>query len=127
MSDSKPKPAVRPRNWNELDRETVRPGVSRAGFRGDDVMLVMNWLQPGMETRPHSHPCEQIVYVVKGRMRFVIADEEIEVGAGGLVRIPPDVMHYGEPIGDEEVLNLDVFAPLREDYRHLVAYQDDEF
>ena len=127
MSDSKPKPAVRPRNWNELDRETVRPGVSRAGFRGDDVMLVMNWLQPGMDTRPHSHPCEQIVYVVKGRMRFVIADEEIEVGAGGLVRIPPDVMHYGEPIGDEEVLNLDVFAPLREDYRHLVAYQDDEF
>ncbi|MBN8840807.1 MAG: cupin domain-containing protein [Sphingomonadales bacterium] len=127
MSDSKPKPAVRPRNWNELDRETVRPGVSRAGFRGDDVMLVMNWLQPGMETRPHSHPCEQIVYVVKGRMRFVIADEEIEVGAGGLVRIPPGVMHYGEPIGDEEVLNLDVFAPLREDYRHLVAYQDDEF
>lgn len=127
MSDSKPKPAVRPRNWNALDRETVRPGVSRAGFRGDDVMLVMNWLQPGMETRPHSHPCEQIVYVVKGQMRFVIADEEIEVGAGGLVRIPPDVMHYGEPIGDEEVLNLDVFAPLREDYRHLVAYQDDEF
>ena len=127
MSDSKPKPAVRPRNWNELDRETVRPGVSRAGFRGDDVMLVMNWLQPGMETRPHSHPCEQIVYVVKGRMRFVIADEEIEVGAGGLVRIPPDVMDYGVPIGDEEVLNLDVFAPLREDYRHLVAYQDDEF
>ena len=127
MSDSKPKPAVRPRNWNELDRETVRPGVARAGVRGDDVMLVMNWLQPGMETRPHSHPCEQIVYVVKGRMRFVIADEEIEVGAGGLVRIPPDVMHYGEPIGDEEVLNLDVFAPLREDYRHLVAYQDDEF
>lgn len=127
MSDSKPKPAVRPRNWNELDRETVRPGVSRAGFRGDDVMLVMNWLQPGMETRPHSHPCEQIVYVVKGRMRFVIADEEIEVGAGGLVRIPPGVMHYGEPIGDEEVLNLDVFAPLREDYRHLIAYQDDEF
>ena len=127
MSDSKPKPAVRPRNWNELDRETVRPGVSRAGVRGAAVLLVMNWLQPGMETRPHSHPCEQIVYVVKGRMRFVIADEEIEVGAGGLVRIPPDVMHYGEPIGDEEVLNLDVFAPLREDYRHLVAYQDDEF
>jgi len=127
VSDSRPKPAVRPRNWNELDRETVRPGVSRAGFRGDDVMLVMNWLQPGMETRPHSHPCEQIVYVVKGRMRFVIGDEEIEVGAGGLVRIPPDAMHYGEPIGDDEVLNLDVFAPLREDYRHLVDYQADEF
>ena len=60
-------------------------------------------------------------------MRFHIGDEEIELGAGGLVRIPPDIVHYGEPIGDEEVLNLDVFAPIRDDYRHLVAYQADEF
>lgn len=127
MSDKAGKAIVRPRNWDALEREVVRPGVSRAAFRGDDVMLVMNWLQPGMETRPHSHPCEQIVYVVKGRMRFNIDGEDIEIGAGGLVRIPPDALHYGEPIGDEEVLNLDVFAPLREDYRHLVEYQADEF
>ena len=127
MSDKVTQTIVHPRNWTELERETVRPGVSRAGFRGDDVLLVMNWLQPGMEARPHSHPCEQVVYVVKGRMRFCIGDEEIELGAGGLVRIPPDVVHYGEPIGDEEVLNLDVFAPIRDDYRHLVTYQADEF
>lgn len=120
-------PAIHPHSWDELEREAVRPGVSRAGFRGDDVMLVMNWLQPGMETRPHSHPCEQLVYVVKGRMRFHIGDEVIELGAGGLVRIPPDIVHFGEPVGDEEVLNLDVFAPIRDDYRHLVAYQADEF
>lgn len=116
-----------PRNWDSLVREHVRPGVSRAGFRGDDVLLVMNWLQPGMEVRPHSHPCEQVVYVVKGAMRFHVGDEVVELGAGGVLRIPPDVIHCGEPIGDEEVLNLDVFAPIREDYRHLVAYQDGEF
>ena len=27
----------------------------------------MNWLQPGMEVRPHSHPFEQVVYVVRGK------------------------------------------------------------
>jgi hypothetical protein len=36
-------------------------------------------------------------------------------------------VHYAEPVGDEIVLNLDVFAPLRDDYRHLVDYQRDEF
>jgi mannose-6-phosphate isomerase-like protein (cupin superfamily) len=56
-------------------------------------------------------------------MRFVIAGETIEVGAGSVVRVPPNVEHYGEPIGEEPVLNLDVFAPFREDYRHLVEYQ----
>jgi quercetin dioxygenase-like cupin family protein len=109
--------------WDELPKEVVRAGVTRSGFRGDDVLLVMNWLQPGMQTNPHRHPFEQIVYVVQGRMRFVIAGETIEVGAGSVVRVPPNVEHYGEPIGEEPVLNLDVFAPFRQDYRHLVEYQ----
>ena len=29
-----------------------------------------------------------------------------------------------QPVGEEPVLNLDVFAPLRKDYMHLVDYQD---
>ena len=47
----------------------------------------------------------------------------IEADAGSVIRVPPDVLHYGEPIGDQPVLNLDVFSPFREDYGHLVAYQ----
>ena len=114
-------------SWDTLPKEVVRPGVSRTGFRGENVLMVMNWLEPGMETNPHSHPFEQLVYIVQGRMRFVIEDEELEVGAGSLVRIPPGVEHYGEPIGDEPVMNLDIFAPIREDYRHLVNYQEADF
>lgn len=110
-------------HWDELPKEAVRAGVTRAGFRGDDVLLVMNWLEPGMQTNPHRHPFEQIVYVVQGRMRFVVGDEVIEADAGSVIRVPPDVLHYGEPIGDQPVLNLDVFSPFRQDYGHLVAYQ----
>jgi quercetin dioxygenase-like cupin family protein len=114
-------------NWDTLPKEVVRPGVSRSGFRGDDVLMVMNWLEPGMEVNPHSHPCEQVVYIVQGQMRFHIDGDVIEGGPGSLIRIPPDVEHYGEPIGDEPVLNLDVFSPIREDYRHLVDYQQGDF
>lgn len=113
--------------WDELAREEVRPGVTRAGFRGDNALMVMNWLEPGMQVKPHSHPFEQLAYIVKGRMRFHIGDEVVECGPGSLVRIPPDVVHYGEPIGDETVMNLDVFSPIREDYRHLVEYQEPDF
>lgn len=114
-------------HWDQLPKETVRRGVVRSGFRGDDVLLVMNWLEPGMETRPHSHPFEQVVYIVQGRIRFHVGDDVFEAGPGNLIRIPPDVEHYGEPIGDEPVLNLDVFSPIREDYRHLVEYQEADF
>ena len=91
------------------------------------MLLVMNWLEPGMQTNPHSHPIEQAVYIVKGTMRFYIGDTVVEGGAGSLIRIPSDVEHYGEPMGDELVLNLDVFNPLRDDYKHLAVYQSSEF
>ena len=114
-------------NWDSLDREIVRKGVERAGFRGDDVLMVMNWLEPGMDLNPHSHPFEQVVYIVQGRVIFYVGDESIEAGPGSLIRIPPDVVHYGEPVGDEPAMNLDIFAPIREDYRHLVDYQQSDF
>ena len=60
-------------------------------------------------------------------MRFYIGDTVDEGGAGSLIRIPSDVEHYGESMGDELVLNLDVFNPLRDDYKHLVDYQASEF
>ena len=113
--------------WSELPREAVRPGVSRSAFRGDNALMVMNWLEPGMEVRPHSHPFEQLAYILAGRVRFTIGDDVVEVGAGEVVRIPPDVVHCGEPIGDETAVNLDVFAPVRDDYRHLRAYQEADF
>ncbi len=114
-------------NWNDLPNEVVRKGVSRSGFRGEDVLLVMNKIEPGMDINPHSHPFEQVVYIVEGRVRFHVGDDEMEAGPGSLIRIPPDVVHYAEPIGNEPALNLDVFAPIRDDYRHLVEYQESDF
>ena len=113
--------------WSELPREAVRPGVTRTAFRGDNALMVMNWLEPGMEVRPHSHPFEQLAYILAGRVRFTLGDEVVEVGAGEVLRIPPDVVHCGEPVGDETAVNLDVFAPVRDDYRHLTEYQEADF
>lgn len=119
--------SLKSRFWDEMPREQVRPGVSRCAFRGDNVLMVMNWLEPGMEVRPHSHPFEQLVFVVKGAMTFWVEDAEVEVGEGGFLRIPPNAEHCGAPVGAETVMNLDVFSPIREDYLHLVEYQSADF
>ena len=42
--------------------------------------------------------------------------EPLMISAGGLLVIPPDVRHWGEVVGDEPVLNLDVFTPKRAEY-----------
>jgi hypothetical protein len=39
------------------------------------------------------------------------------------MHIPAGVEHYIEPTGSEPVMNLDVFAPARADYMHLLEAQ----
>ena len=114
-------------NWDDLDREWVRDGIERVGFRGEDTLLVMNWMEPGMEPGPHSHPFEQIAVIVQGTVRFHVGDEVYDAGPGSMIRIPPNVEHWGEVIGDEPAMNLDVFNPIRDDYRHLVDHQAGNF
>lgn len=110
--------------WRDLPSEAVRPGVRRYGFGTERAMLVMNELEPGMEVRPHSHDFDQIALVLEGDMRFVLDGEEVTVSAGEVLLIPAGVTHCGEPVGDTPVLNLDVFAPARDDYRHLVEWME---
>lgn len=113
-------------NLYELPREVVRRGVERVGFRGEHFTSVLNWLTPGMDLAPHSHTFEQVAIILQGRVRFHVGDEVFEAGPGSAIRIPAGVMHYAEPVGSEVALNLDIFAPQRADYAHLVAYQDGE-
>ncbi len=114
-------------DWNKLPREFVREGIERCGFRGENVIMVMNWVMPKIQVRPHQHDFEQIAICIQGRMNYHVGDEVFEMTPGCMVRVPPNTMHYVEPIGDEVALNLDVFAPIRDDYKHLVEYQAAEF
>ncbi len=109
--------------WDELIPERVRPGVERVGFGTPEVTLVMNTLQPGMELRPHVHEdFDQIALVLSGSMRFVLDGEQVELSAGELLHIPAGVVHGGVPTSAESVRNLDVFAPARADYAHLLDW-----
>jgi quercetin dioxygenase-like cupin family protein len=103
-------------DWSKIEWQPVRAGIERKAFSGAGATLALHRLQPGHEPRPHAHPYEQIVYIMKGTIDFHVGDEVIRLGPGGLLTVPPDVEHWGEVVGDEEVLNLDVFTPRRAEY-----------
>jgi quercetin dioxygenase-like cupin family protein len=114
-------------NWNTLPRELVRKGIERCGFRGEDVVVVMNWVDSDIQVNPHSHAFEQLAICIQGKFNYHVGEQVFEMTPGSMLRVPPNTMHYVEPTGDEVALNLDIFAPLRDDYSHLVAYQAAEF
>lgn len=108
--------------WDEIPDEPVRPGIRRRGFGTEDVLLVMNHCEPGMDPRPHSHEFDQIAMITKGRAIYHVGDDANEVGPGSILLVPAGVEHHIEPLGDETVENIDVFAPARDDYLHLVDW-----
>ena len=103
-------------DWDAMDWEPVRGGLERKTFAGEGATLALHRIQPGHELRPHSHVNEQIVYMLDGTADFHVGDDVHRLGPGGLLVIPPDVVHYIEVVGDRIALELDVFTPKRPEY-----------
>lgn len=114
----------------DLPTESLAGGaLVRTAVRGDDSLVTINWFHPtDIETPPpHTHPFDQISFVFAGTVEFFVADETYIVSAGESLQIPADVPHTARLVGDEVALNVDVYAPVREDYLFLVQHQEDAF
>ncbi|HUD63504.1 MAG TPA: cupin domain-containing protein [Candidatus Sulfotelmatobacter sp.] len=79
-----------------------------------NLMLVRHHFLKGWKGTSHSHPHEQLVYVVTGRIEFDGDGKTIELRSGDSVIVEGNVEHQATALEDSEV--LDVFAPYREDY-----------
>jgi quercetin dioxygenase-like cupin family protein len=112
-------PAV---TWDDIPGETARGGVHRRGFGTENVLLVMHDLAPDMDLSPHSHEFDQIAVIVAGEAIYHVGDRRNRVGPGSVLLIPAGVEHYIEPTSSTPVKNLDVFAPCRPDYKHLIEW-----
>lgn len=111
--------------FDQMPVELLTPGLSRSGIRSDGSLVTINWFEPGFRSSGrHSHPFDQLSFVLSGTLEFFVRDEVYVLEAPAVLHIPGDVPHGAQPVGDERVLNIDVFAPVRDDYRALTAYQD---
>ena len=103
-------------NWNKIEKIKVKDGITRQVFTGDKVMLCYNIIQPGIHADLHSHPHEQLLTIERGECIVALGEEEIHMGAGDVLRVPPNIVHDLTVVGESEVHNIDVFSPIREDY-----------
>ncbi len=78
------------------------------------IMLVRHTMVQGWVGARHSHPHEQLVYIVRGRIRFQHPGGTFDVGPGNSFLVPGNVEHQASALEDSEV--LDVFTPMRQDY-----------
>ena len=79
-----------------------------------DLMLVRHLMDKGWMGAKHSHPHEQLVYVVSGYIRFTGGGKTFDARTGDSFVVPGGVEHQASALEDSEV--LDVFTPFREEY-----------
>lgn len=103
---------VRP---NDVYASSPEPGLTRQVLAWNErMMLVRHLMQPGWSGALHSHPHDQLVYIIRGRLVFTLGASTFEVHSGDSFLVPGGVLHQASALAESEV--LDVFSPFREDY-----------
>ena len=100
--------------WAEMEPEQMNPLLTRQFCSGEQAMIGRILLKKGCVVPEHSHPNEQLAYIVSGALEFVVGGVTQMVRAGEVLVIPANVPHSATALEDTE--DLDLFAPPRQDW-----------
>jgi quercetin dioxygenase-like cupin family protein len=103
---------------DELAPFAMTDGVRARALFGDGAMLNLVELDPGAVVPEHSHPHEQLGIGISGLIVMTSEGQEFPLGPMDAMHIPSGVVHGGVA-GPEGAVVLDVFVPIREDFRAL--------
>jgi quercetin dioxygenase-like cupin family protein len=89
--------------------------LRRVLAHNEKMMLVEHRMEATWVGARHSHPHDQMVYVIAGRLQFSCGQDEFEACAGDSFVLRGGIEHSARALG-EPAIALDVFTPYREDY-----------
>ncbi len=104
--------------------ETVKGRKGEILMSGEKCMMMVNTIEPGIPTPPHSHPHEQIGYLIEGAGILYIDGETRVMEAQATFLVPPHASHNFDATGDKPAVLVEAFAPPREDYLKRVAWTE---
>lgn len=96
------------------DWQAAEPGVRRKITTvGKGIMSMVVEFEQGAEGYQHSHPHEQLSYVIRGEFDFTIDGVAHRVREGDSIYIPSNARHGVKALTAAAL--FDTFTPLRED------------
>lgn len=99
------------KEYKDLGGGTVRKVLAYS----DNLMNVELMFDKGASGAMHSHPHEQIGYVISGSLVFhEEGREDVTLSAGDSYYVAPNVSHGIDCL--TEVKLLDIFTPMRQDF-----------
>lgn len=102
----------------DVNPEIIARDRTRYLAHTDHLMMVVIDFRDGPTDEPdayHSHPHEQVSYVVLGEIIFFLDDEPTHLGPGDIFTVPPHKPHSVQLLS-EHVRLVDTFHPIRKDF-----------
>lgn len=103
----------------DLENRRVKelfPGVRAKTFWGENMLLSVLEMDPGVVVPAHSHLHEQSGTVIEGVFEMTIGGQTRTLRPGDAYIVPGGVVH-SVTIGPKTVRAMDIFSPVREEYK----------
>jgi len=92
--------------WDALELQKVTEMIARKVITGAEETLTQAYFKKGALVPTHSHPGEQMIYVLQGALRAVVDGAEVTLREGEVLQIPAHVPHQAEALDDTFVLEV---------------------
>jgi quercetin dioxygenase-like cupin family protein len=103
--------------WDDMPKEMLNPQLGRRLISTERMMLAHVYFETGAVVPRHSHENEQLTYILEGKLRFWIGEDEsevVDVAAGEVLHLPSWLPHKAQAL--EPTLDVDIFCPPRSDW-----------
>lgn len=100
---------------NEITKKTLVAGIIGQYVHGENMTVGWVSIKAGSDLAVHQHPHEQITIMLEGKLEMQIGNETVHLEPGMIQVIPSNTPHGA--IAHTDCTLVDVFNPVREDYR----------
>src|SRR5690349_19158361 len=100
-----------------MPAESLNPLLRRRLIATERMMIAHVYLEQGAIVPRHEHENEQLTYILEGRLRLWLGENDeqvVDVAAGEVLHIPSHLPHRAEAL--ETTLDVDIFCPPRADW-----------
>jgi quercetin dioxygenase-like cupin family protein len=92
------------------------PGTARTDLQrhdlsipGREVVQLRVDFAPGASFPRHTHPGEEIIYVIEGSLEYEVAGKPVTVKAGGVLFVPAGTIHAARNVGSVPAAELGTY------------------
>jgi len=100
---------------SDVPKVALSPEISTQLVLGKNMTLSFSEVPAGAVGAIHSHPHEQMIVVLSGKIDIIIAGKAYRIGVGDVIWVPGGLDHGGMGT-DEPCRMVEIFSPAREDF-----------